>query len=1369
MPTNSAFDEYFKQAAARLAQNRTNVTSAANPWANFKPTPQPTALDQTFQTAGNLGQGILDFLSTGTYAVAGIGNRIGESVNKLNKGDFSNVLQDVTPLYNVFAAAKTGVETKRTWSDNLRAIKSESIGLNPDEVGLVLDIVLDPTWLIPGGIFAKGITGTVRGIEVASRLNQVGAKLTPEIIKGVQTATEGFARPGLRNLPKQAGDLGILSDIIKPTGQKISAASTGGLQNFYQGIKQANIENYSEWSAARHETKMARLDSKIALQEEKNIDAQSRLGLPSTLLNDNNAVQATETIVKAVDDKVVTPTVSDQIKDAGSEQDAIEATARKGKKVEPAKAAVASEPKVKAAVASEPKVKAAASNEPIYTRAARELGDARTAWQKRVGLDYSPVDYAAVKASVDASEMAKVYDKLISDPTNPDVIAAYTKFMDEATQQYKYMTEELGIKVEYIKEDPYNVTKVDGTVTPDSRLMMADVLDNKTLKVRDSSIDFVDYPHPLLTAEQNNIFRAVHDFFGHAASGRSFNADGEEAAWVAHSSMFTPEARRVMTTETRGQNSYYNFFDSNNKQFAEQKAALFPEEYTLLPAELDLVTGQALVTNTFFGRLTNVLSEVSDYILDDLGLVQTPLKNKTLYSKEEISKLKTNIDKIIAKGTYKEGSPEYAAVVTTLEDLIKKINVPNIKTGFVETLNEFKKSSSLEILQQVLDRPIIVTSLLKDLAKAEGRELAAPAAFKPTYWGAKSGKTSFTTEVIAKYFSDDELLTDIKKLDIAMGKIPLNKAKIYARKGETAAQAYQRYQATIWEDFRARNIDNLENVAAQEKVDWDLKWQQADSEIFTETSVGQLVGIGKLPEALPYSVLSGSFNGLPATTLGRMIENIGSIITREPVRATPGTENIRLVGGTPELATTMTEPAFLKGVTFDGPKTPQGLVRYWDEKDINTEMSSEEKLNLAESILNAEEGNLSLAVDLESFAAEGEAIKILKGSKTKGALFDVVDKNGEKLLGIVTLITSGKKLPTGSKLIPTNAAAKKVMAALRKNKSNIKVDNLNQTIKEWLIFNLRDTLFNIKQNGVRDVMSATTKADIDANATKLLDLGIAKSFADAKLAVTGGADALRLLGAKPAMKLYVKDRAELRATSSMGKRQLRPMLTRDPATGLPIDKNNKIVSEAKAENAFPGLTTPQFRMTTSTGQDFTGRSAGKGSQFAEQTGVGKQQLAGIEAARAAISGITTGVKAKEFMASPEQASLLANVMTTLGIKVADNATPQAIFKQFEKEAAITFDEMISKIQSAAKSEAVIYQARAVFNRSIEENISLMKAIDSLDPSELQQSVVKFTEDAIALVDDYCAMQYVKTGRPQLSATEFLQQISQGSISKGIIQ
>jgi hypothetical protein len=232
--------------------------------------------------------------------------------------------------------------------------------------------------------------------------------------------------------------------------------------------------------------------------------------------------------------------------------------------------------------------------------------------KKRLRLPVVKFDFANPVVSTRADEMARVYRELESDPTNPAVIKAYEALVRESRDQYEYMTKELGIKVDFVDYDPYNIPGKNGEMVPDSKSMMEDVLNNKHLFVRSSAPDFVDNPHPILSVEDNDIFRAVHEFFGHAASGSNFRAAGEEGAWVSHSSMFSPEARRALTTETRGQNSYYNFLDPTLKEFAPQKAALFPEEFVKLPTTAELsASGRGARALTLLEKLNNLSLEAA--------------------------------------------------------------------------------------------------------------------------------------------------------------------------------------------------------------------------------------------------------------------------------------------------------------------------------------------------------------------------------------------------------------------------------------------------------------------------------------------------------------------------------------------------------------------------------------------------------------------------------------------------------------------------------------------------------------------------------------------------------------------------------------
>jgi len=204
-----------------------------------------------------------------------------------------------------------------------------------------------------------------------------------------------------------------------------------------------------------------------------------------------------------------------------------------------------------------------------------------------------------------AVKVKDAYDALpVDDSKNPEVKAAYDKAATEIDKQFQYLTKDLGIKVEFIKDDPYK----------NSDEMFEDIINNKRLKVFQGG-----EPHPFLGESSkdesgftaNEKLRAVHDYFGHFVNRNQFGKVGEESAWVDHSKMFSPEAQRAISTETRGQNSWVNFSGVNDNaiakmqkgnqlikegnvtegnklikegqsefKFAEQKVALMPEEFT---------------------------------------------------------------------------------------------------------------------------------------------------------------------------------------------------------------------------------------------------------------------------------------------------------------------------------------------------------------------------------------------------------------------------------------------------------------------------------------------------------------------------------------------------------------------------------------------------------------------------------------------------------------------------------------------------------------------------------------------------------------------------------------------------------------------
>lgn len=145
---------------------------------------------------------------------------------------------------------------------------------------------------------------------------------------------------------------------------------------------------------------------------------------------------------------------------------------------------------------------------------------------------------------------------------DPRALESFEAMRHEVHEQFHHLTHGMGIQVETKDHDPYR----------DHHEMAHDVAHNGRLQVMGTH---VTGGHPLFSDEENDKFRAIHDAFGHLATRRGVDRNGEEAAWLHHASMFSPKARAALTTETRGQNAAM----IHSGQFHHQKIALLPEKF----------------------------------------------------------------------------------------------------------------------------------------------------------------------------------------------------------------------------------------------------------------------------------------------------------------------------------------------------------------------------------------------------------------------------------------------------------------------------------------------------------------------------------------------------------------------------------------------------------------------------------------------------------------------------------------------------------------------------------------------------------------------------------------------------------------------
>lgn len=198
-------------------------------------------------------------------------------------------------------------------------------------------------------------------------------------------------------------------------------------------------------------------------------------------------------------------------------------------------------------------------------------------YNKKYGLpEFKHLPYASVDTEK-AKKIAEEYEKLpegevdYHTPEGRRARESYTALIKEINQQFEHLP---------IKVEPW---QQEGQPYKNSREMMHDVIDNNHMWVF-----YGGDPHPMLTPEENYRFRAIHDYYTHAAHGFEFGPRGEENAWMAHRQMFTPQAIPALTNETRAQNSWVNFgpYAQHNRErpeenvYAKQKGYLIPEEYT---------------------------------------------------------------------------------------------------------------------------------------------------------------------------------------------------------------------------------------------------------------------------------------------------------------------------------------------------------------------------------------------------------------------------------------------------------------------------------------------------------------------------------------------------------------------------------------------------------------------------------------------------------------------------------------------------------------------------------------------------------------------------------------------------------------------
>ena len=150
----------------------------------------------------------------------------------------------------------------------------------------------------------------------------------------------------------------------------------------------------------------------------------------------------------------------------------------------------------------------------------------------------------------------------------PDAVrkSGATNYQELIPASYEQLGRENAQQLDRMLNSGMNLSYHKGDLNyANSPQMLEDALINRHLYVFGGG-----EPHQLLNKidpytglNENQVFRAVHDYYGHGPSGASFGPKGEELAYGTHGQLYSPLAKMAAATETRGQNSFVNYSGVN--------------------------------------------------------------------------------------------------------------------------------------------------------------------------------------------------------------------------------------------------------------------------------------------------------------------------------------------------------------------------------------------------------------------------------------------------------------------------------------------------------------------------------------------------------------------------------------------------------------------------------------------------------------------------------------------------------------------------------------------------------------------------------------------------------------------------------------
>ena len=319
-------------------------------------------------------------------------------------------------------------------------------------------------------------------------------------------------------------------------------------------------------------------------------------------------------------------------------------------------------------------------------------------------------------------EIADFYETAKHQPNHPKIQASYNSLIDETLAQYQHMIEGGIIPEIYYpskgKPEPYL----------SSAHMMNDVANNKNLKFLKTNLDDLPPDHPMakpsgifINGEEllvNDVFRVVHDYYGHTPNGFQFGPRGEYNAFRSHANMYSDEALSALANETLFQNAWVNynksirrkdgtvpkvndpdFIPQNERQFADQKVILFNDDL--------LLKDKNIVNASIVDDVTGIDKKVAtgkEY--KDISEKFEPTNLLELKRKNELNQKINIYDRLNKRMEYdledmRKIDPDYKPNVVTLDPEGRVINARFVSGKKDALANEVYSSAKLNELDDI--------------------------------------------------------------------------------------------------------------------------------------------------------------------------------------------------------------------------------------------------------------------------------------------------------------------------------------------------------------------------------------------------------------------------------------------------------------------------------------------------------------------------------------------------------------------------------------------------------------------------------------------------------------------------------------------